>query len=171
MQSIKDEIRIKVFIVKNPLTKFEWLIICYGEANALFHVIRLDTTIVISRYFIQRLLLNIDNDQEHNADQSAFQQEVKSLWKNNLPFLFTYLLNEKYNEELFSKINDMKLVHFLSAGPNVFTLFPLRLKTLQLEHSPVGPHIYQQSITEEYPSKNRDKDLAKPFDFLGQVRY
>lgn len=167
MQHIKDEIRIKVFIAKNPLTKSEWLIIRYGEASALFCVIRLDPTFVISRYSIQRLLLNINNDQEHNA----LQQEVKSLWKNNLPFVLTYLLNEKYNEELFSKINGVKLVHFLSAGPNIFTPFPLRLKELQLEHGPVGPYIHQQSITEEYPSKNGDKNLAKPFDFLGQVRY
>ncbi|RGB31915.1 hypothetical protein C1646_763543 [Rhizophagus diaphanus] len=167
MQHIKDEIRIKVFIVKNPLTKSEWLIIRYGETSALFCVIRLDPTFVLSRYSIQRLLLNIDNDQEHNA----FQQEVKSLWKNNLPFVLTYLLNEKYNGELFSKINDVKLVHFLSAGPNIFTPFPLRLKELQLEHGPVGPYIHQQSITEEYPSKNGDKNLAKPFDFLGQVSF
>ncbi|CAB5381305.1 unnamed protein product [Rhizophagus irregularis] len=118
MQHIKDVIRIKVFIAKNPLTKSEWLIIRYGEASALFCVIRLDPTFVISRYSIQRLLLNIDNDQEHNA----LQQEVK-------------------------------------------------LKELQLEHGPVGPYIHQQSITEEYPSKNGDKNLAKPFDFLGQVSF
>jgi hypothetical protein len=142
------------------------LIVCYETANTLFTVIRLGPTFMITGCFIQRLLLNFDNNQGNNADRSALQQKIKSLWASNLPFVFTYLLNGKYSEELLSKVDNMKLLHFLFAGPSIFIPFPFRPKALQLslKHDP------QQSVTEEYPFKNGDKNLAKPFDFSGQVR-
>jgi hypothetical protein len=70
--------------------------------------------------------------------------------------------------------NDMELFHFLSAGPHVinyvpgmlrknlkdiedliikFVPFPPRPKAFQLDFNN-DPHIHQQSIPEEYPSKD-----------------
>ncbi|POG83181.1 hypothetical protein GLOIN_2v1490054 [Rhizophagus irregularis DAOM 181602=DAOM 197198] len=113
----------------------------------------------------------------------AFQQKIKSPWASNLPiFVFTYLLDEGYkqlanmNETLPSKGNDMELFHFLSAGPHVinyapgmlrknlkdiedlilnkrFVPFPPRPKAYQLDLNS-DPHIHQQPIPEEYPSKD-----------------
>ncbi|GBB84385.1 hypothetical protein RclHR1_00110018 [Rhizophagus clarus] len=164
MWCIKDGIKIKVFIIENLLTKSKWLIVRYEEANALFYVIRLGPTFIISRYHIQKLLLNSENKQEHNADRSTFQQEIKSFWAGNLPFVFDHLLNDA------SKANDMKLIHFLSIGPNIFTPFPLIPKVLQLNLKS-DAHIHQQSITEKYPSKDGDKSLEKHFDSSGQINF
>src|SRR5437763_13622747 len=61
--------RIWSVIAKDPYSKAEWSIKCYGKAYALFHTVRLGATfiditiyrdliardIVLSRYFIQRL--------------------------------------------------------------------------------------------------------------------
>jgi hypothetical protein len=80
------------------------------------------------------------------------------------------------NETLPSKGNDMELFHFLSAGPHVinyapgmlrknlkdiedlilnkrFVPFPPRPKAYQLDLNS-DPHIHQQPIPEEYPSKD-----------------
>ncbi|CAB5189603.1 unnamed protein product [Rhizophagus irregularis] len=102
---------------------------------------------------------------EHNVGQldadriRAFQQNIKSPWASNLPiFMFTYLLDKGYkqlanmNETLPSKGNDMELFHFLSAGPH-FVPFPPRPKAYQLNLNS-DPHIHQQPIPEEYPSKD-----------------
>ncbi|RGB37095.1 hypothetical protein C1646_757345 [Rhizophagus diaphanus] len=78
---------------------------------------------------------------EHNVGQldadriHAFQQKIKSPWASNLPiFVFTYLLDEGYKQ----------LVNMNETLPS---------KAYQLDLNS-DPHIHQQPIPEEYPSKD-----------------
>ncbi|PKK59575.1 hypothetical protein RhiirC2_287194 [Rhizophagus irregularis] len=128
----------------------------------------------------------------------AFQQKIKSPWASNLPiFVFTYLLDEGYkqlanmNETLPSKGNDMELFHFLSAGPHVinyapgmlrknlkdiedlilnkrFVPFPPRPKAYQLDLNS-DPHIHQQPIPEEYPSKDGFENKIGYYEICNDV--
>src|ERR1044071_8598986 len=59
-------------IAKDPCAKTDWLIVHFGKAHAMFHAVRLGPTfidialcknllarkVIISRYFIQRLLMH-----------------------------------------------------------------------------------------------------------------
>ncbi|CAB5387093.1 unnamed protein product [Rhizophagus irregularis] len=74
---------------------------------------------------------------EHNVGQldadriRAFQQKIKSPWASNLPiFVFTYLLDEGYKQ--LANMNE----------------------TLPSKDLNSDPHIHQQPIPEEYPSKD-----------------
>ncbi|RIA96687.1 hypothetical protein C1645_358182 [Glomus cerebriforme] len=147
-------------ISQDPHVRAEWLIYKYGRAHALFHAVRLGNSFitndviqalfardaVISRYFLQRLLMHfgpydeklIDLKIEHNVNQidleriRAFQKKLRSPWASNLPLpIFTKLITEGYNilndHYLLVKGNDMELFHFLSAGPLVINYAPQKL--------------------------------------------
>ncbi|CAG8663982.1 14679_t:CDS:1 [Funneliformis mosseae] len=151
-------------IAKDPYAKTEWLLSRTGRTHALFYAVRLgpsflDTAVcqnlltrkvIISRYFVQRLLMHygkydrqlIDLKIEHNVNQLdadrvfAFQQKIKSPWASNLSLpVFLYLLNEGSNQlgdSVPLKGNDMELFHFLSAGPRVIAQAPgVLLKNLK----------------------------------------
>jgi hypothetical protein len=148
-------------ISQDPHARTEWLIYKYGKAHALFYAVRLGRTFitkdvvvdllarhaVMSRYFIQRLLMHfgaydeklIELKIEHNVNQidfdriNAFQRKLQSPWASNLPLpIFTKLITEGYkilnDNDLATKGNDMELFHFLSAGPLVINHAPQKLK-------------------------------------------
>ena len=98
-------------ISQDPYARALWLIHKYGRAHALFHAIRLEGFItldvvqcllaknaIISRYFIQRLLMNFGTyDQklielkiEYNLNQVnidrvlAYQKRLRVPWASNL---------------------------------------------------------------------------------------
>ncbi|RGB29402.1 hypothetical protein C1646_322062 [Rhizophagus diaphanus] len=147
-------------ISKDPHARAEWLINKYGLAHALFHAVRLGNSFItpeviqallskkaiLSRYFVQRLLMHFGNYDEklielkieHNVNQvdfdriRAFQKKLQSPWASNLPLpIFTKLITEGYSilndQELATKGNDMELFHFLSAGPLVINFAPQKL--------------------------------------------
>ncbi|CAB5378089.1 hypothetical protein RhiirA5_424872 [Rhizophagus irregularis] len=147
-------------ISQDPQSRADWLIFKYGHAHALFHAVRLGNSFltsevlhsllsknaIISRYFIQRLLMHfgpydeklIELKIEHNVNQvdfdriRAFQKKLSSPWASNLPLpIFTKLITAGYNilndENLVIKGNDMELFHFLSAGPLVINQAPQKL--------------------------------------------
>jgi hypothetical protein len=146
-------------ISQDPQARAEWLIYKYGRGHALFHAIRLGDFItedvvqallsrnaIISRYFIQRLLMHFGNYDErlielkiqNNVNQvdfdriRAFQKKLHSPWASNLPLpILTKLMTEGYNslndDNLATKGNDMELFHFLSAGPLVINFAPQQL--------------------------------------------
>src|ERR1043165_8439152 len=113
-------------ISQDPHARAEWLIYKYGRAHALFHAVRLGGSFItedviqaliarnaiISRYFIQRLLMHfgkydeklIELKIEHNVNQidfdriRAFQKKLHSPWASSLPLLvFTRLMTEGHN--------------------------------------------------------------------------
>jgi hypothetical protein len=147
-------------ISKDPQSRADWLIHKYGRAHALFHAVRLGHSFmtndvlqallaknaIISRYFIQRLLMHfgsydeklIELKIEHNVNQAdfdrilAFQKKLSSPWASNLPLpIFTNLVTAGFNnlkdENFVVKGNDMELFHFLSAGPLVINQAPQKL--------------------------------------------
>src|ERR1051325_9680071 len=142
-------------ISQDAHARAEWLIYKYGKAHALFYAVRLGggfiaenvvqtllaRNVIISRYFIQRLLMQfgsyderlIELEIEHNVNHriSAFQKKLQSPWAGNIPLsVFTKLLAEGYNligRNLMTKGNDMELFHFLSAGPLVINHAPQKL--------------------------------------------
>ncbi|GES79610.1 hypothetical protein GLOIN_2v1595045 [Rhizophagus clarus] len=147
-------------ISKDPHARAEWLINKYGRAHALFHAVRLGNSfitaeviqallarkVILSRYFIQRLLMHFGNYDEklielkieHNVNQvdfdriRAFQRKLQIPWASNLSLpIFTKLITEGYvilnDQELATKGNDMELFHFLSAGPLVINFAPQKL--------------------------------------------
>src|SRR2546429_136458 len=102
----------------------EWLIYKYGRAHALFYAVRLGSgfitddvvqallakNAIISRYFIQRLIMHfgaydeklIELKIEFNVNQidfdriRAFQKKLRSPWASNLPLpVFTKLITER----------------------------------------------------------------------------
>ncbi|CAG8730375.1 9118_t:CDS:2 [Cetraspora pellucida] len=130
----------------------KWIIYKYGHAHALFYAIKLGPNFInlpvaraiiankaiISRYFIQRLLLHfgkLDNDlvtlkMEYNSNSGRvnntlsqnIQQSTKQPWASDLGMsVFLYILKmaaEQFSEmQLSLKGNDLELFHFLSAGP------------------------------------------------------
>jgi hypothetical protein len=144
-------------ISQDPQSRADWLIYKYGHAHALFHAVRLGNSFltsevlhsllnknaIISRYFIQRLLMHfgpydeklIELKIEHNVNQvdfdriRTFQKKISSPWPwaSNLPLpIFTKLITAGYNN-LVIKGNDMELFHFLSAGPLVINQAPQKL--------------------------------------------
>jgi hypothetical protein len=179
-------------ISQDSQAKAEWLIYKYGRSHAFFHAIRLDGFItldviqallaknaVISRYFIQRLLMNYGNhDQrlfelkaEYNVNQVNLDRRLQIPWASKLSLqIFTKLINEAFNilkdPELAIKGNDMELFHFLSAGPLVINYAPQKLfqninyiedLILNKKFIPFPPrprHAYDDNIIEEYPSKD-----------------
>src|SRR6266516_4890929 len=133
-------------VSQDPHARAEWLIYKYGRARALFHAVRLGKSLItveviqallarnaiLSRYFIQRLLMHfgtydeklIELKIEHNVNQidfdriRALQKKLKSPWASNLPLpIFTKLITEGYSilndSNLVTKGNDMELFHFL----------------------------------------------------------
>src|SRR6266542_3497968 len=137
-------------ISQDPHVRAEWLIYKFGRAHAFFQAVRLGNDFItvdlvqallardaiISRYYIQRLLMHFGSYDEklielkikHNVNQvdfdriRAFQKKLRCPWASNLPLpVFTKLITEGYNIlndlELATKGNDMELFHFLSAGP------------------------------------------------------
>ena len=108
---------------KDPHVRAEWLIYKYGKAHALFHAIRLAGTfttldvirsllaknVIVSRYFIQRLLMQfgcfdqklIDLKLMYSANQANFDKlvEIKNAvrlpWASKLPLpIFNHLITE-----------------------------------------------------------------------------
>ncbi|RIA95316.1 hypothetical protein C1645_757712 [Glomus cerebriforme] len=145
---------------QDPHVRAEWLIYKYGRSHALFHAVRLGNSFItvdivqalfarnaiISRYFIQRLLMHfgvydeklIELKIQHNVNQidfdriRSFQKKLRCPWASNLPLpIFTKLITEGYNilndHGLVIKGNDMELFHFLSAGPLVINDAPQKL--------------------------------------------
>src|SRR4051812_14192533 len=137
-------------ISQNPHDRAKWLNYKYGRSHALFHSVRLGDFLtvdvvqallsrnaIISRYFIQRLLMHfgpydeklIELKIQHNVNQidldgiRAFQKKLRFPWASNLPLpIFTKLITEGFNlfgHDFVIKGNDMELFHFLSAGPLV----------------------------------------------------
>src|SRR3954467_2166182 len=134
-------------ISRDPHARAEWLIYKYGRAHALFHAVRLGNgfitedvvqalltrNAIISRYFIQRLLMHFGVDDEKligfkiGVNQidfvriRAFQKKVYPPWASNLLMpVFIELLNEGYNvlgHNLAVKGNDMELFILLSTDP------------------------------------------------------
>ncbi|CAG8497929.1 6818_t:CDS:1 [Diversispora eburnea] len=183
-------------ISSRPTARAKWIIRKYGRAHALFHSIRLGPNFIniplvkcilanngiLSRYFIQRLLMHfgkydkklIELKIEHNAgqiDEEKLKQKVKSPWASNLSIpVFTFLISEASSqlkiEELTAKGNDMELFHFLSAGPHVISdapdiLFRNMDNIKELIHKmkfiPFPPRPKKNdlpSIPEEYPPKD-----------------
>src|SRR6266542_976139 len=148
-------------ISQDPHARAEWLIYKYGKAHALFHAVRLGNSfiteeviqallsknVILSRYFIQRLLMHfgtydeklIKLKVEHNVNQidfdrlRALQKKLSSPWGSNITLtIFTKLITNGYNilndNELATKGNDMELFHFLSAGPLVINHAPQKLR-------------------------------------------
>ena len=132
-------------ISQDAHARAKWLICNYGKAHALFYAVRLSNSFisqdvvvnllssnaVMSRYFIQRLLMHfgaydeklIELKIEHNVNQidvdriNAFQRKLTSPWASNLPLpVFTKLITEGYkilnDYDLATKGNDMELFHF-----------------------------------------------------------
>ncbi|CAG8713914.1 15315_t:CDS:2 [Cetraspora pellucida] len=125
----------------------KWIIYKYGHAHALFYAIKFGQNFInlavvraiiankaiISRYFVQRLLLHFGkfdkdlvalkmeyNNNSGRANNNSFQQNIP--WANDLgTTVFLYILRvaaEQFGESrLPLKGNDMELFHFLSAGP------------------------------------------------------
>ncbi|EXX55868.1 uncharacterized protein OCT59_010611 [Rhizophagus irregularis] len=147
-------------VSQDPHVRGEWLIYKYGRSHALFHGVRLGNDFLtldvvqvlltrkalISRYFIQRLIMQfgpydeklIEQKIQHNANQidfdriRDFKKKLRSPWASNLPLpIFTKLITEGYNtlsdHGLETKGNDMELFHFLSAGPLVINDAPQKL--------------------------------------------
>ncbi|PKY45542.1 hypothetical protein RhiirA4_542680 [Rhizophagus irregularis] len=147
-------------VSQDPHVRGEWLIYKYGRSHALFHGVRLGNDFLtldvvqallarnamISRYFVQRLLMHFGSYDEklielkiqHNVNQidfdriRAFQKKLRCPWASNLPLpIFTKLITEGYNtlsdHDLVMKGNDMELFHFLSAGPLVINDAPQKL--------------------------------------------
>ncbi|GES73901.1 hypothetical protein GLOIN_2v1817420 [Rhizophagus clarus] len=147
-------------ISQDSHVRAEWVIYKYGRSHALFHAVRLGNDfltvdvvqallgrkVLISRYFIQRLLMYFASYDEklvelkiqHNINQidyerfRAFQKKLSSPWASNLHLpVFTKLITEGYNtlndQDLTIKGNDMELFHFLSAGPLVINDAPQKL--------------------------------------------
>ncbi|CAG8475304.1 21136_t:CDS:2 [Cetraspora pellucida] len=138
----------------------EWIVYSYGKAHALFHAIRLGPNFInvgvvqiiiakdgiISRYFIQRLLMHfgsydqtlLDMKRDYssglgNTDQAQNLQTTKLPWASDTPIsVFTFLLNEASKKlktlDLVAKGNDMELFHFLSAGPHIISQARQKLK-------------------------------------------
>ncbi|CAG8603188.1 5982_t:CDS:1 [Funneliformis mosseae] len=184
-------------VAKDSYAKTEWLLARSGKTHALFVAVKLGPSfltipvcqnlltrkVIISRYFVQRLLMHfgkydqklIDLKIEHNVNQleadriCAFQQKIKSPWASNLSLpVFLYLLNEGCNQlgnAVPLKGNDMELFHFLSAGPHVINFAPgmLRKNLKDIEDLilnqkfipfPPRPKSIQQPLPEEYPPKD-----------------
>ncbi|RGB35559.1 hypothetical protein C1646_759190 [Rhizophagus diaphanus] len=181
-------------ISQDSHARAEWLIYKYGKSHALFHAIRLDSfitldvvqallarNVVMSRYFVQRLLMYFGNhDQrlielkvEYNLNQVNDRTREKKLcapWASNLSLpIFTKLVNEAFNilkdPELAIKGNDMELFHFLSAGPLVINYAPQKLfqninyiEDLILNKKfipfPPRPKLAYGDTIEEYPPKD-----------------
>ncbi|PKK71113.1 hypothetical protein RhiirC2_865796 [Rhizophagus irregularis] len=140
---------------QDPDARAEWSIYKYGKSHVLFHAVRLGNgfitekvieallkrNAIISRYFLQRLLMHFGTHDEllkrernlHNQiDFSAFHAFQPPPWASNLSLtVFTKLLTEGYkvldDNELATKGNDMELFHFLSAGPLVINYAPQKL--------------------------------------------
>ncbi|CAG8581889.1 5931_t:CDS:2 [Funneliformis mosseae] len=147
-------------VAKDSYAKTEWLLARSGKTHALFVAVKLGPSfltipvcqnlltrkVIISRYFVQRLLMHfgkfdqklIDLKIEHNVNQldadriCALQKRIKSPWASNLSLpVFLYLLSEGYNQfgnAVPLKGNDMELFHFLSAGPHVINYAPGMLR-------------------------------------------
>src|SRR5581483_3310004 len=130
-------------ISKDAHARAEWLINKYGRAHALFHAVRLGNSFItqevvqallarkaiMSRYFIQRLLMHFGSYDEKSIELQTELNIQKKLWASNLPLpVFTKFITEGYNilndRNLVAKGNDMELFHFLSAGPLVINHAP-----------------------------------------------
>ena len=181
-------------ISQDPQARAEWLIYKYGRAHALFHAVRLDSgfitenvvqallarNAIISRYFIQRLLMHfgkydeklIEFEIEHNVNQINFDR-IHSPWASNLPLqIFTRLLTEGYiilNDNLATRGNDMELFYLLSRDPQKFLQDLSDIKNLILTQKfipfpprPKPPYedtieyiqLMQARAHEEYPPKD-----------------
>jgi hypothetical protein len=122
-------------IAKDPYAKYEWLIVHYGKAHALFHAITLGPTFVdvtmrqiLSQTLIARKVIRlckynpIELKIVHNFGQldvdkiRAFQQSPRA--RNLLTF------NPLANVNLLSKGNNMELFRFLSTEPHVLNYIP-----------------------------------------------
>ncbi|GBB83845.1 hypothetical protein RclHR1_01050019 [Rhizophagus clarus] len=140
-------------ISQDPHARAEWLINKYGKAHALFHAVRLGNfmtdnvvqallarDVIISRYFVQRLLMHfgtvdeklIKQKIEYNVHNVNNRSPWKKSWASNLTIpVFTNLITKCYeilnDNELAAKGNDMELFHFLSAGPLSIYHAPQRL--------------------------------------------
>ncbi|KAG9292919.1 hypothetical protein G9A89_016281 [Geosiphon pyriformis] len=147
-------------IAGDPHTKATWLIFQYGKVHALFHAVRLGPSfidlniissllsqkVILSRYFIQRLLMHFGKYDEQlimlkiehsvgHADEDRIkeiQEKLRCPWASDLPLnVFNQLLEEgskRFGGNLPTKGNDMELFHFLSAGPYVINHAPAKLK-------------------------------------------
>jgi hypothetical protein len=140
-------------ISQDPHARAEWLINKYGKAHALFHAVRLENYMtdnvvqallargaIISRYFVQRLLMHfgtvdeklIKQKIEYNVHNVNNRSPWKKSWASNLTLpVFTNLITKCYeilnDNGLAAKGNDMELFHFLSAGPLTIYHAPQRL--------------------------------------------
>ncbi|CAG8564419.1 11470_t:CDS:1, partial [Diversispora eburnea] len=147
-------------ISRDPHALAKWIITKYGRAHALFHSIRIGkflnikvlhslfaNDIIISRYFIQRLLMHFgryDPDLiklkiEHNENiqdrdrLNELNKKICKSWASNLSIdVFVAIVTEgfsRFNDDVPVKGNDMELFHFLSAGPLVISQAEVKLKS------------------------------------------
>ncbi|GES73904.1 hypothetical protein GLOIN_2v1817420 [Rhizophagus clarus] len=139
-------------ISQDPHVRARWLIYKYGRSHALFQAVRLGNDFLtvdvvqallarnalISRYFVQRLLMHFGSYDEklielkiqHNVNHidyeriRAFQTKLCCPWASKLHLpIFTKLITEGYNilndQNLVIKENNMELFQILSASPLV----------------------------------------------------
>ncbi|RIB28550.1 hypothetical protein C2G38_2157639 [Gigaspora rosea] len=152
--------KIWYYISMDCQARGEWILHNYGKAHALFHALKFGPNFInvgvvqiiiakdgiISRYFIQRLLMHfgsydqilLDIKRDYNkglgnTDQVHSSQTTKAPWASDTPIsVFTFLLNEASRKlktlDLVAKGNDMELFHFLSAGPHIISQARQKLK-------------------------------------------
>src|SRR3954447_5539895 len=129
-------------IVKDLYAKSEWLIVHYGKSHALFHAVILDLNfidmslcqiliarnVVISRYFVQRLLMhfgkydqkltelkmerNVDHQLDADRIRAFQQQKIKLSWASNLLMSVSiyYLAKDTDNCLMLIKIYHQKTI-------------------------------------------------------------
>ncbi|UZO19315.1 uncharacterized protein OCT59_010612 [Rhizophagus irregularis] len=141
-------------ITQDPYARAEWLIYKYGKTHAIFHAVRLGSDFItvglvrnllvrnaiISRYFIQRLLMSIGSE---------------GSWTSNLPSpIFTQLIIEGYNRDLVVKGNDMELFHYLSDPADTLTSINDDPQKLFQNLSDIKDLILNKKSQDDYPPKD-----------------
>ncbi|CAG8622830.1 8386_t:CDS:2, partial [Dentiscutata erythropus] len=138
-------------ISKDSKCKAEWLLKQFDRAHSLFHVIRLGPPFVnvcvvqeilkrgglISRYFIQKLLLHYGKPRtEHNMENIRTKRNAVP-WAIDTPLpVYTYILNDATNKYIYSEPwdsnNDMELFISLSGGQDILHTEETLIKNLEL---------------------------------------
>ncbi|GBC04014.1 hypothetical protein RclHR1_05470005 [Rhizophagus clarus] len=173
---------------QDPHARAEWLIYKYGRAHSLFHAIRLGNNFVtvevvqvllakkavISRYFIQRLVMQFGTSDpkltemriKYNMNVDTSKDET---WASNLSLpVFTKLVTEATNElkcDMAIRGNDLELFHYLTAGALTINQAPAVLsENIQ--------HIEDLIINKKFiPFPPRPKTLVRKSSPGGEVEY
>ncbi|KAG9292920.1 hypothetical protein G9A89_016282 [Geosiphon pyriformis] len=172
-------------IAGDPHTKATWLIFQYGKVHALFHAVRLGPSfidlniissllsqkVILSRYFIQRLLMHFGKYDEQlimlkiehsvgHADEDRIKEIQKKLrcpWASDLPLnVFNQLLEEgsKRLYEKYSKNVPFNETHLplLAAAKQEDLLDPFFEKYLPT----IFPQQTEENIVQKHQKKRRN---------------